>query len=225
MNTEVLLSPEEHFKFSFKNYGMIYNSIEDIIVHIFFSFGNGFDIKEIDGISQIVRDIHPYECNEEKNKKEIKINEIQLNEMKEQLEQLESKYENKEIVQSMINDGLFDHESKLLELIDLLKENVKNLEDYLVVLRGEKTIKTTNLKEYIESSNDLSDSMYCNEIKNIISKEYSIIFNLPDNLNKEWKDYLDSTIEKLFIHKQMDMILLSEKLDYLKPFIKNIKVS
>lgn len=221
---KIIKNPIKFLSEEVKSNKISYTTIEDVIIHIFFVYSSGFKFKEINGITEIVKNY-----NENDEKKMFIDSEKFLQELKDKLIKQEDELEklievslNKIKVENLIKDKVIPSKEVLSYLIETLKKSNMKIKKILEIKNSNKNFVFNNIEDYkniVFNEEILEYSLIHSLNKNIIC-DGCLINNIPKNLNQEFKDILDITITKLLNSKskRKDMLEIQKSVKYLKKF-------
>lgn len=221
----VIKNPISFLNKEIKKNKIMYSNVEDIIIHMFFVTASGFKYKEIDGLTEVVIQQN------EKQEKEMSLDSKKfISELKEKLElQKEQCTQLKEIslddkkVDELIKDKVIPSKEVLLFLIKNIEQSNYKMEQIIKSkdLSNYKNLGSVEDYKNLEFIEEFLDNSLVHQLSINIISSGSLISNVPDNLNKELKEILDSVIFKLLNSKKKrkDMLEISKKVKYIKKII------
>lgn len=226
MKELVIQNPIDFLNKEIKKNKMIYNNVEDIIIHMFFVTSSGFKYKEINSVSEIVVKVNSKEEKEMSSRNKIFNLEIKekLESQKEQLKQLKEISLDDNKVSELIKDNVIPSKQVLDFLIKTIEKSNNGIEKIIEENKNKNNYKNLkNVEDYknLEFNEDYSEYSIISQLGNGVVSVNSLISDVPDNLNPIIKEILDNVIIKLFNSKtkRNDMLEMSKTVKYLKKFI------
>lgn len=166
----------------------IYNNPLSLLLHMFYSYGNGYEFIEHGGETVIVHDkVHYEEGEQEKNSMVDLYTETKKNyEML--LERSNSDYYEKMLKELNVTDETF---KKMLKFV---KSDLDKLEESFDPRFFD--MKPLESLEDLRSMEFDVDNVYWKNLNNIVTR-HSMAAKIPDNLSPEWKKAFDIVTDKM----------------------------
>jgi hypothetical protein len=172
----------------------LFNNPINILFHMIYSYGNGYEIVKNDKVSFIKSTTTTQEKNMMKKSNEETIKEYQklLEESKLQYSEIKDRVKSDSYEDMLKELNVTDKEIK--EILKLLKGRVKELTEEIKNLT-QKPIKISNIEELNNFDFNINNP-YWEHLEDMVT-DYSIITKIPDNLSNDWKKVLNILNKKL----------------------------
>lgn len=182
-------NPIEIINYTLKKHGSMKGMFDNplsILIHMFYSFGNGYSIVQNDKVSFITQD----RSMEGDNESSLDIQEVLI----------ENKKTYKKLKEGLNSDN-YQHilekinitNEEYIKIMDSLKTNIDSIEEKFNFEANKLELKSL---DDLEEFNLDVNNVYWENLESIVSN-YSIVAKLPNNLSQDWQKAFDILTKKM----------------------------